>query len=233
MKTTMLTILAALAAGLGTARAEVAKEGTAFNPEIDAQAKADLEARLQREYEAAAQSGKLDGNHVAAGREGKGERGGQPSREEVMKQFDKDGNGELDAKEKEAVMAAFLLRVKNDPELQEKILERYDLNKNGTLDENEKGQVESDLRMRAEFGKKVQEHALKRFDADGDGKLDEAERAKFEESRKKFETYLHDQALKKFDADGDGKLSREEETRAREDFIQKLRQGQNGPRRQR
>ncbi|GMV81246.1 MAG: hypothetical protein AMXMBFR7_24300 [Planctomycetota bacterium] len=205
------------------ARAEMAAEGTEFRPEIDAQALSELEARLQKEYDEAARTGKLSGNQD--GGKVKGEKGDGNRMAEKLKEFDANGDGQLSEKEKQGLRVAFAQRIRKDPELQAKVLEKYDLNKNEKLDDDEQAAMEGEMKAHVEGMKKLNEHLLKRFDADGDGTLNEAERAQAEAGRKQFEGRMREAALKRYDADGDGKLSATEEAKAREDWQQRRRQG--------
>lgn len=207
------------------ARAEMAAEGTEYRPEVDAQALNELEARLQKEYDEAARTGKLSGNQDGGKVKGeKGEKGEGQRMAEKLKEFDANGDGELSEQEKQTLRVAFAQRIRNDPELQGKVLEKYDLNKNEKLDDDEQAAMEGEMKARVEGLKKLNEHMLKRFDADGDGKLNEAERAQAEAGRKQFEGRMREAALKHYDADGDGKLSAAEEAKAREDGQKRRRQ---------
>ena len=102
----------------------------------------------------------------------------RPSREELLKKFDKDGDGKLGKEEQAALRAEF---AKNrgqggrppkggDRKPPAQLLEKFDKDGDGELSEEERGA------MREEFAKRRAE-AMKKFDKDGDGKLNEEERA--------------------------------------------------------
>lgn len=129
-----------------------------------------------------------------------------PMTQEMIKLYDKDGDGKISEDEKVAA--------------------RAEMRKEGGGRPGRKGPG----------GGKMREEALKRFDKDGDGKLNEAERAeaeKFREERMKNggpgDGRMREEALKRFDKDGDGKLSeaeRAEAEKAREEMRKKRSGGQ-------
>ena len=111
--------------------------------------------------------------------------------EELLKRFDKNGDGKLDdielADAHEAMLKEQLNREAaqaarpNAEQFRARMLELFDKNHDGKLDDDE----------RAEARKYAEEHGLgpglmnreevmKRFDKNGDGRLDEAERAEME-----------------------------------------------------
>lgn len=85
--------------------------------------------------------------------EGRGPGQGRPSREEILKKFDTNGDGQLDEGERAKMREEFL---KNRPE--------------GARRGEGRGE-----------GRPSREEILKKFDTNGDGQLDEAERAKMRE----------------------------------------------------
>jgi Ca2+-binding EF-hand superfamily protein len=88
------------------------------------------------------------------------ERKGIPIPPEVVKEFDKDGDGKLNEEERKAARDA----------REKQMLEKYDADKDGKLsDEERKAAREA---MRAEHEKKM----LEKYDKDGDGKLSDEER---------------------------------------------------------
>lgn len=131
----------------------------------------------------------------------KGPRAGQgfPSREEVLKRFDKNGDGQLDEAEKKAAMAEIGPRGGKpgeggmSPERKAEFMKRFDKNNDGRLDDSEKAAAKAELEKirgakggerKAGAGKPGEgrnfpsrEEILKRFDKNGDGQLDEAEKA--------------------------------------------------------
>ncbi len=83
------------------------------------------------------------------------------SREEMIKKFDKDGDGKLSEDEKDAAKAA----------MEKQMLEKFDKDKDGKLSEEEKEAAKE--ARRAEMKKRM----LEKFDKDKDGKLSDEEKA--------------------------------------------------------
>lgn len=82
---------------------------------------------------------------------------------ELMKEFDKDGNGELSQEERTAMQA----KMREQAEARRKAdLEKYDANKDGKLDE-----AETKTMREAR-----QKEMLEKYDTDKDGKLSDEER---------------------------------------------------------
>ena len=171
---------------------------------------------------------------------------------QVLKQFDKNGDGKLDESEKQAARAA--------------MMKRFDKNGDGKIDEAERQAArEAFMKRRGGGGKGKgrpgkgrpggfdRSAIIKRFDKNGDGKLDEAERQAAREAFMKrrggggkgkgrsgkgrpggFDRPAggpksrvdRAELLKKFDADGDGKLSPEELQKAREALRKKRSQNE-------
>lgn len=88
------------------------------------------------------------------------ERKGPPIPPEVVKEFDKDGDGKLNEEERKAAREA----------REKQMLEKYDADKDGKLSDEERKTARE--AMRAEHEKKM----LEKYDKDGDGKLSEEER---------------------------------------------------------
>ena len=97
---------------------------------------------------------------------GKGDRSGRPSREEMMKKFDKDGDGKLSEDEKAEIRKS--LGNRKPPA---HILEKFDKDGDGKLCENEKAEIRKEM--------------MAKFDKDGDGKLSPEERKAAMEARSK------------------------------------------------
>ena len=132
----------------------------------------------------------LLGTCLIAGAQGNPDKPGKPHRKgppppEVIKEFDKDGDGKLSEEERKAMRGAMEQRNK------EKFKE-FDKDGDGKLSEEE----------RKAMGP-MNKEKFKEFDKDGDGKLSEEEQKAMREARKAM-------WMKKFDKDGDGKLSDEE-----------------------
>ena len=141
--------------------------------------------------------------------------------DELLKRFDKNGDGKLDDNEladaHEAMLKEQLDRQAtqaarpNAEQFRARMLELFDKNHDGKLDDEE----------RAEARKYAEEHGLgsdllnreevmKRFDKNGDGKLDDAERAelmKFNQERQaQGPAQMRERLLVRFDTNRDGKI---------------------------
>jgi Ca2+-binding EF-hand superfamily protein len=96
---------------------------------------------------------------------------GRPSREEVMKKFDKDGDGKLSEDEKAELRKAMANRGdrpggrRPPPEL----MKKFDKDGDGKLSEDEKAELRKAMEAR-------RKEFIAKFDKDGDGKLNEEER---------------------------------------------------------
>ena len=99
-------------------------------------------------------------------KKGKGDRPGRPSREEMMKKFDKDGDGKLSDEEKAEIRKAMANR---KPPAH--ILEKFDKDGDGKLSDDEKAEMRQEM--------------MAKFDKDGDGKLNPEERKAAMEARSK------------------------------------------------
>jgi Ca2+-binding EF-hand superfamily protein len=126
--------------------------------------------------------------------------------EDVIKKYDKDGDGKLNDEERKA------FREDRDKEM----LAKYDVNKDGKLDDEEtkKMRAENPPFGRGGFGPDAE--AIKKYDKDADGKLNDEEMKAWRDARQK-------ENLEKYDADKDGKLS-EEERRKMFDDLRKQRE---------
>jgi len=141
--------------------------------------------------------------------------------EEASKQWealraknDSDGDGQLSAEERQAVVRQMRERWE---------LQRYDKNKDGALDDEEKAardtQRESRRKRIEEMRRRMGQQRrvlIRRWDTDGNGQLSDQERAAMgDQIRRRAQ-----QRQKEMDADGDGKVSGEESR----NYWQKLRQ---------
>src|SRR5690242_740648 len=113
-----------------------------------------------------------------ADEQGKGGKGA-----ELIKKFDKNGDGKLDDQEKEAAKKEFQgKRGAGSPGGRGDLLKKYDKNGDGKLDDDEKEAARKDMKG-ASRGKGTRGNLesnpkiLKHFDKNGDGKLDDDERA--------------------------------------------------------
>jgi len=171
----------------------------------------------------------------------------RPSKEEILKKFDKDGDGELSEEEKAAMKEAMEKHRgkhgKGGRPSKEEMLKKFDADGDGKLNKEER------TAAREAMKKRFREEALKRFDKDGDGELNEEERAAAKEAAKKrrggrdgagkdgreggkggrdrgkgrpsfddLPEKMKARLIEKFDADGDGELNDEEKAKAREEM---------------
>jgi len=141
--------------------------------------------------------GEAGGERGAA--QGRSGRRGAFNPEEMVKQFDKNGDGQLDETEREAMRTEMAARFGGMGGMggggqrpnREEMIKQYDKNGDGELDETEREAMRA--AMAARFGGmggmgggrgRNREEMTKRFDKNGDGELDETERAAmFEEMR--------------------------------------------------
>lgn len=107
---------------------------------------------------------------------------GRPS-PELMRRYDRNGDGQIDAGEQKAARADLAKMDARRPEgpLRAEVLARFDRDGDGRLDDAERAEFE---RARAEYLKqppggnaKARERLLKQFDRDGDGRLNAGEEA--------------------------------------------------------
>ncbi len=144
----------------------------------------------------------------------------------LMKQFDKDGDGRLNAEERATAMQAIKNKSADLNELRKKhvddIMKKFDKDGDSKLDtaelsvfldEQRKMFEERRRRMGPRRNFTPPKEILEKFDKDGDGKLSaEERRAMFKDAREKREALI-----KKYDTDGDGKLSESERDKLVED----------------
>ena len=99
------------------------------------------------------------------GKKAEGPSGDRPSREEMIKKFDTDGDGKLSDDEKAGARKTMMAKRKMPPFL----VKKFDKDGDGELNDEEKAEA---LKMMAVRKKE----ALEKFDKDGDGKLNDEER---------------------------------------------------------
>jgi Ca2+-binding EF-hand superfamily protein len=149
---------------------------------------------------------------------------GPMTAEDILKRFDKNGDGKLDEDEAadahEAMMQDQLRRqsqrLANGKEapLPPQMLERFDHNHDGKLDDAERAEMTKFLAEHGFAGPNVsREEILKRFDKNGDGQLDDEERA---EMRKALQARgpggpgpaqpIRQEIMRRFDRNHDGKI---------------------------
>ena len=102
---------------------------------------------------------------------------GRPSREEVMKKFDKDGDGKLNEEEKAELRKKMAERGAGR-KVPPFILEKFDKDGDGKLNGDERAEARKAMEAR-------RAEMIEKFDKDGDGKLNEEERKAAMASRSK------------------------------------------------
>lgn len=135
--------------------------------------------------------------------------------EELIRLYDKNGDGRLDEDEKAAAHKAMRMEGGGgEKDRRKKILKVFDKDGDGRLNDAERAEAEKARAMLEKNGGpgKFRDQALKRFDKDGDGQLNETERAAAEKFRA--------EQIKKFDADGDGQLNDAEKETALKAFME-------------
>ena len=147
---------------------------------------------------------------------------------EILKRFDKNGDGKLDDDEK-ADAHETMLQEQMAKEAttafsrglgvyQALALELFDRNHDGRLDENERLDALAFVQQRTDGA--MREALLKRFDRNNDGKLDDAERRESENYAEEHRGELMQEVLlKRFDKNANGELDPDEKTTIREAFA--------------
>lgn len=135
-----------------------------------------------------------------------------PDRAEIMKQFDANGDGQLDQTEREAVR---------------KHMESMRGDAGGRGGQGAQGQ-RGGQGGRGGQGQRGG-NPMAEFDANGDGKLDDSERAAASAAMRE-RTQGDERAMKRFDTDGDGKLSDAEWGKASKAMQDRMGQGGRGGR---
>ena len=153
---------------------------------------------------------------------------------DLLKRFDKNGDGKLDEAEladaREAMLQEQISRQigakdsPRTPQLPAKMLEMFDKNHDGRLDNEERAA------MRRHFEEnglgsdgEIRRELLLRFDQDQDGKLNDTERAEMmrflSALRVQRAAQVRDYFLREFDRNGDGKLDENEWAAAKEQVL--------------
>lgn len=139
----------------------------------------------------------------------------------LVRRFDADGNGTLDAEEREALSEEFGGHPRRffhfwRPQRHHRLMLLkwvYDADESGDLSDAERAELEADLEARCEARK---ERLLEEFDADGDGTLSDEEWVAVHDAIKERWQARRAKLLEEFDKNGDGVLDREERLAARE-----------------
>jgi Ca2+-binding EF-hand superfamily protein len=148
--------------------------------------------------------------NVAAGAADESGRG--RTRQELMRKYDADGDGQLSSEERRKAFEAMRQR------REQQRLETYDTDGDGQLSETEL-QAERDAR-REQFRDRIRQMLTRKHDVNKDGVLDETESANMRAEMERMEQRVQAarearsrrqrQRVERFDADGDGQLSQEE-----------------------
>lgn len=138
------------------------------------------------------------------------------TRLQLMKQFDKNGDGRLDAQEREAARKSMKEKKIDLAKLKEKhvenVIKKFDKDGDGKLDSNEVASFLEEQRkmlderrsaMMRRNNRKPPAEILAKFDKNGDGKLDAEERKAIRKDAMQRRKALFD----KYDQDKDGKFS--------------------------
>ncbi len=139
------------------------------------------------------------------------------TRVQLLKRFDKDGDGHLSKEERAEADKAIRENSEKIQDLRkehaERILKKFDKDNDGKLAidelmtflEEQRKMFEKFRERRAprNMDRRLSKEVIAKFDKDGDGKLSREERRNmFMETRRK-----HNEIMKKYDGDNDGKLS--------------------------
>lgn len=146
----------------------------------------------------------------------KGAPAGHRLHQEMLKRFDKNGDGKLDEAERAAAKAYHQEHMAELKEKNPELFKKIDQDGDGTISPEELRRAH-ELRKDGPPDGARKEGMLKRFDADGDGKLNDTEKAAMETAMKERMDEMkekHPELFKRLDQDGDGKLSPEEMRRA-------------------
>ena len=152
-------------------------------------------------------------------------------REDFMKRFDVNGDGEITEEERAAIGEYF--RERRREQMLERMTDRFDADGDGVLNDEERLLAEAEIEAEME-ARSVERQArmTERFDTDGDGKLSEAEN---QAARQQFSRGGRggnwQEAIQKYDQDGDGQLNLDEsynayldqfDQRTRREFVRRF-----------
>ena len=144
---------------------------------------------------------------------------------QLNRQYDANGDGQLDEKERAAMEKAQADQRAADEQRRKEMLEKYDTNGDGQISGDERRAMYQDWRDRQE------KERLDRWDADKNGQLDEKElQAEREQQQAEARRRMEEWTIRRHDKDGDGKLNEQEQAAADaerkqwEDVAQQARQ---------
>lgn len=149
-------------------------------------------------------------------------------RQQMMQQFDTNGDGQLDEQERQAMLDQY--RRRGEDMRRQWQLRQFDKDGDGQLSADEQAAADAQQRGLRESVQKLQADVIKRWDADGDGQLSAEERQTMtQDFRREAQRRMSEidtegdgqispqegQAywqtlIKKYDADGDGQLNDDE-----------------------
>jgi Ca2+-binding EF-hand superfamily protein len=148
---------------------------------------------------------------LAAGGPGAGPAGGagpfgrRLDRAEIIRKYDKDGDGQLSEEERAAAIKDF------QDEQQQEMLKKYDKDGDGKLSEEELAAMREDQQKQAQPWQKMAEKINRRlFETDEDGQLTEVGKAQAKEFQKQLQALAKVWDVRFNDLDGDGNVSPEE-----------------------
>ncbi len=127
----------------------------------------------------------------------------QPSAE-MLKEYDTDGDGQLSAQERQAMMQDLLKEVRG--QVNQLMLRRYDADSSGALDADERGKMEQEYDVLREQFQKRQQDWMASWDKNGDRKWSQEEIEQLRAASAKLQA----EHMGRWDMDGDGALSDDE-----------------------
>lgn len=133
-------------------------------------------------------------------------------RQDMIKRYDANGDGEISEAERQKAFADMRERGR------QRMLDRYDKNDDGELDDEERAAMRSD--QRGPWQAKIREWQLRDYDLNGDGELDEKESAELKVAEAKFRKTIEGIGktvrLRMEDINGDGEVTAEERQAVRD-----------------
>jgi Ca2+-binding EF-hand superfamily protein len=104
--------------------------------------------------------------------------GAHPSREEMLKRYDKDGDGRLSEAEREQLRKDRATREGKQAQDQSRkeIMRRFDVDGDGQLNDAERAALHAEMQKHPDMALVWREKMLKKYDQDGDGELNGEER---------------------------------------------------------
>jgi Ca2+-binding EF-hand superfamily protein len=153
------------------------------------------------------QASRRDGPGGPGGRGGRDRFGDMEAR---MMQFDTDGDGMLNAEERDAMANSF----------RQRMTERFDTDGDGVVSIEEQFAARREFMLNSRRGERMRDQ----FDADGDGTLNEEELAAMNAELDAREAERMAEIVAQYDTDGDGEMSIEETIAMQDQQFQERRQ---------